>query len=140
LFFITEVLYHKNNFFRALHLTTHTNYTNAPIPAQAGILYVISVNYYVYILASKKNGILYVGFTSDLIKRTWSHKNKCADGFTSKYFVDKLVWFDMTTNKYSALNREKQIKKWNRQWKINLIEKENPEWRDLYDEITASGV
>jgi putative endonuclease len=98
------------------------------------------VNYYVYLLASKKNGTLYVGFTSDLIKRVWSHKNKCADGFTLKYGVDKLMWYESTPDRNAALYREKQIKKWNRQWKIELIQKENPNWKDLYEDITASGI
>ena len=91
--------------------------------------------YYVYIMASKKNGTLYLGMTSDLIKRVWQHKHDEIDGFTKKYGVHKLVWYEETTDVRDAIRREKQIKKWRRQWKINLIEKENPEWKDLYEEI-----
>ena len=89
--------------------------------------------YFVYILASKKNGVLYIGVTGDLIKRMWQHKNGLAEGFTKKYFVHKLVYFENTTNVMSAIKREKQLKKWNRDWKIQLIEKENPGWEDLYN-------
>lgn len=91
--------------------------------------------YFVYILASKKNGVLYIGVTGDLIKRMWQHKNGLAEGFTKKYFVHKLVYFENTTNVMSAIKREKQLKKWNRDWKIQLIEKENPGWEDLYNKI-----
>lgn len=87
--------------------------------------------YYVYILASKKNGTLYIGVTDDLIKRVWQHKNKLVDGFTKKYNVGKLVYFEITNDIRSAIMREKRIKKWNRQWKIELIEKNNPGWEDL---------
>ncbi len=92
-------------------------------------------NYYVYILASEKNGTLYIGVTSDLKKRIWQHKNKVIEGFTGKYNVDKLVWFTETSDVKSAILREKQMKRWNRAWKIRLIEEKNPMWRDLYDEI-----
>jgi len=88
--------------------------------------------YFVYILASQRNGTLYIGVTSDLLKRIWEHKNKVADGFTKKYNIDKLVYYEQTENVMSALEREKQLKKWNRDWKIKLIEKENPKWSDLY--------
>jgi putative endonuclease len=91
--------------------------------------------YYVYILASKKYGVLYIGVTSDLINRAWEHKNNFVDGFTKKYFVHKLVYFEMTTDVESAIKREKQLKKWHRQWKIDLIEKDNPEWLDLHPSI-----
>ncbi len=91
--------------------------------------------YYVYILASKRDGTLYIGVTNDLIKRVWEHKNKVADGFTKKYGVDKLVYYESTENIESAILREKQLKNWHRQWKINLIQSKNPEWRDLYEEI-----
>jgi len=93
-------------------------------------------SYYVYILASKKNGTLYIGFTSNLIKRVWEHKEKKADGFTKRYGVDRLVYFEQTPDVCSAIECEKRLKKWNRQWKIDLIEQENPEWRDLYDELS----
>ena len=87
----------------------------------------------VYILASGKNGTLYVGVTSDLCKRIWEHKNKVTEGFTKKYNVDQLVYFETHDEAESAITREKRIKKWNRNWKIRLIEKEIPEWKDLYD-------
>lgn len=91
--------------------------------------------YYVYILASKKNGVLYVGFTSELVGRTFQHKNNLAKGFTERYFVHRLVYFETHSDVNEAILREKQIKKWNRAWKIRLIEETNPEWKDLYDEI-----
>lgn len=93
--------------------------------------------YYVYILASKRNGTLYIGITNDLIKRVWQHKNKLVDGFTKKYGVDKLVYFEDTSDVMSAIAREKQLKNWHRQWKINLIQSKNPEWRDLYQDIVG---
>ena len=88
--------------------------------------------YYVYILASKRNGTLYIGVTNDLKRRVYEHKEKIVDGFTKEYGVDMLVYFEMTPDVRSAIEREKAIKKWNRQWKINLIEKENGGWKDLY--------
>ncbi len=91
--------------------------------------------YCVYILASKRNGTLYIGVTSNLKKIIWEHKEKMVEGFTKKYNVNKLVHFEQTENVHSALQREKQLKKWNREWKINLIEEENPEWEDLYNKI-----
>ena len=91
--------------------------------------------YCVYILASKKNGVLYIGVTSNLQKRIWEHKNNVVEGFTKKYFVHKLVYFEQTSDVNSALLREKQLKKWKREWKINLIEKENPFWKDLYETL-----
>lgn len=92
--------------------------------------------YCVYILASDRNGTLYIGVTSDLLKRVWEHKNKKAEGFTKKYNVEKLVYYEQTSDVMSALNREKQMKKWNRAWKIRLIEKKNPKWDDLYLALT----
>ena len=89
----------------------------------------------VYILASQRNGTLYIGVTSDLVKRVWEHKNDLVDGFTKKYGVHQLMYFEMHEDMASAIQREKQLKKWNRDWKIDLIEKDNPEWRDLYDSI-----
>ena len=86
-------------------------------------------------LASKPNGTLYIGVTSDLVKRVWKHKNDQADGFTKKYKIHNLVWFEQHDEMVSAITREKQIKKWNRQWKIRLINELNPTWRDLYPEI-----
>ena len=87
---------------------------------------------FVYILANKKNGTLYVGVTSDLIKRIWEHKNHLVDGFTKKYEVNALVYYEMHESIKAAILREKQIKKWRRQWKVNLIEKDNIMWKDLY--------
>lgn len=87
--------------------------------------------YYIYILASQKNGTLYIGVTNDLERRVFEHKNKINPGFTSKYNVDKLVYFEAFGLIKDAIAREKQLKKWNRQWKINLIEEENQDWKDL---------
>lgn len=91
--------------------------------------------YFVYILASKKNGTLYIGVTSDLLGRVWQHKNKVVDGFTKRYTVDKLVYYEQTEDARSALTREKQLKNWKRQWKMELIEKENSKWCDLYKDL-----
>ena len=88
--------------------------------------------YYVYILASKRNGTLYTGMTSDLVKRIWQHKNNMVDGFTKKYHVTLLVYFEVHRLAEEALKREKQIKKWKRTWKLKLIEERNPNWDDLY--------
>ena len=89
----------------------------------------------VYVLASKRNGTLYVGVTSDLIKRVYEHKHGLADGFTKKYKIHRLVYFEMHEDMNAAITREKQIKKWNRAWKLELIEKNNPAWKDLYESI-----
>jgi putative endonuclease len=93
------------------------------------------MQYYVYILASKKNGTLYIGVTSDLIRRVYEHKNDFVEGFTKKYAVHDLVYFETTASVESAITREKQLKKWNRAWKISLIEKSNPAWNDLYPDL-----
>ena len=93
--------------------------------------------FYVYLLASQQNGTLYTGVTSDLVKRVWEHREEVVEGFTSKYGVKDLVWFEVHDNALSAITREKQLKKWNREWKINLIQQENPTWRDLYADITS---
>ena len=87
----------------------------------------------VYLLASKRNGTLYVGVTSNLQNRTWIHKNESVEGFTKKYGVHRLVYYELHPNMISAIIREKQIKKWNRAWKIELIEAQNPDWRDLWE-------
>lgn len=92
-------------------------------------------SYYVYILASRKNGTLYIGVTDNLIKRVYEHKRDLVHGFTKMYQVHELVYFEQTSDINSAIQREKQMKKWKREWKIRLIEKENPEWKDLYKEI-----
>jgi len=89
--------------------------------------------YYVYILASKRNGTLYIGVTSDLIRRVYEHRNKVLPGFTSKYNVGMLVHFEEFKDIESAISREKQLKKWNRKWKLELIEEWNPGWKDLYE-------
>jgi len=89
----------------------------------------------VYILASQRNGTLYVGVTSNLVKRTWEHKSDFVESFTKKYGVHILVYYEPHADIASAITREKQIKKWNRAWKIELIEAGNPEWRDLWLEI-----
>ncbi len=91
--------------------------------------------YFVYILASKRNGTLYIGVTSDLIKRIWQHKAKIVSGFTADYDVNILVYYELHNQIALAIKREKQIKKWNRTWKLELIERNNPDWRDLYEEI-----
>ncbi len=93
-------------------------------------------HYYVYILASKINGTLYVGVTNDLIRRVFEHKNNVVPGFTKRYDVHLLVYFEETNDIESAIHREKQLKKWRRSWKLNLINGTNPDWEDLWEEIT----
>lgn len=95
--------------------------------------------YYVYILASKKNGTLYTGVTSNLTKRVYDHKQKIIEGFTKRYDVTHLVYFAETNNIKEAILKEKQIKNWKRTWKIDLIEKNNPNWKDLYNDLIDSG-
>jgi putative endonuclease len=89
----------------------------------------------VYILASKRNGTLYIGVTSNLVQRIWQHKEGLVEGFTKKYNIKLLVYFEVHETVESAITREKQMKKWERAWKIKLIERNNPEWRDLTDMI-----
>ena len=89
----------------------------------------------VYILASRRHGTIYVGVTIDLVNRVWEHKNNVVEGFTKKYGVHELVYFEMHADMAQAIQREKRIKKWNRAWKIELIEKENPDWNDLWPQI-----
>ena len=91
--------------------------------------------YYVYLLASKRNGTLYTGVTGDLIKRVYQHKNDQVEGFTKKYGVHILAYYEIHSDVTQAITREKQIKKWKRQWKLNLIEKHNPDWEDLYYDL-----
>lgn len=93
------------------------------------------MTFYVYILANKKNGTLYVGMTDDLVKRVWQHRTGLNEGFTKRYGIKTLVWFEVHESRDSAFSREQQIKKWNRAWKLELIEKENAGWRDLWSEI-----
>ncbi len=94
-------------------------------------------SYYVYILASHRNGTLYVGVTSDILRRIYEHKNDVTGGFTSTYNVKTLVWFDETPDITEAIRQEKRVKKWPRAWKVNLIETHNPQWRDLYPELLS---
>lgn len=89
----------------------------------------------VYMMGSSRNGTLYIGVTSDLVKRTWQHKNEVIEGFTEKYSVHLLVWYEVHENMESAISREKALKKWNRIWKLRLIEQFNPEWQDLYEQL-----
>lgn len=89
----------------------------------------------VYILASQRNGTLYIGVTSNLAQRIYQHKAHLAQGFTERYDVSRLVWYELHETMESAITREKQLKKWNRQWKLRLIEENNPTWRDLWLEI-----
>ena len=92
---------------------------------------------YVYILASKAYGTLYVGVTSNLARRVFEHRNGVVSGFSKEYGVKRLVWYEVHQEIMGAILREKQIKKWNRDWKVNLIQESNPDWRDLYDEIAT---
>ena len=91
--------------------------------------------YFVYILASKKNGVLYIGVTNDLVRRVYEHKNNMIKGFTKKYNVHRLIYYETFNDPYHAIQREKRLKKWNRDWKTRLIKKGNPEWKDLYDTL-----
>lgn len=91
----------------------------------------------VYILASKRNGTLYVGVTGNLVQRIWQHRNDVMDGFSKEYCVHLLVYFELHSDIEAAITREKRIKNWNRAWKLKLIEKSNPEWGDLWDQIVA---
>ena len=91
--------------------------------------------FYVYILCSKRNGTLYIGVTSDLVKRVYEHKFNLVEGFSKKYNVHCLVWYETHDSAESAITREKQIKKWKRMWKLKVIEQNNPDWNDLYETI-----
>ncbi len=92
---------------------------------------------YVYILASGRYGTLYIGVTSTVVKRVDQHRREAVAGFTQRYGVKKLVWYEVHTDMLSAIRREKQLKKWNRTWKIELVQKTNPLWRDLFEDFTA---
>jgi putative endonuclease len=108
------------------------------IPAQAGIqgkIKMVNKQPAVYILASKRNGTLYIGVTSDLVKRIWEHKNNFVEGFTNRYDVHHLVWYELHEEMASAIERERNLKEWKRSWKLRLIESSNPDWQDLYDTI-----
>jgi putative endonuclease len=92
--------------------------------------------FFVYMLASKRNGTLYTGMTDDIVKRVWQHRNDVVDGFAKDHGVKALVWYEIHETREAALTRERQIKKWNRTWKLELIEMNNPAWQDLWSEIT----
>jgi putative endonuclease len=96
----------------------------------------VDKRFWVYMLASQHNGTLYIGSTSDLIRRVHEHRSGAMDGFTKQYAVHLLVWFEEHTTPVAMVTRERQLKKWNREWKIRLIERANPDWRDLFDSIT----
>ena len=89
----------------------------------------------VYLLASRRNGTLYTGVTSNLVKRVWEHKHDVVEGFTKRYGVHRLVWYELQPDMESAIGREKAIKEWKRRWKLELIESLNPDWRDLFEEL-----
>jgi putative endonuclease len=91
--------------------------------------------YYVYILASRRDGAIYVGITNDLVRRIYEHRIKAVPGFTSKYNITRLVWFEVYDDPIFAISREKELKKWRRDWKVQLIETQNPNWNDLYESI-----
>ncbi|HEX9214115.1 MAG TPA: GIY-YIG nuclease family protein [Bradyrhizobium sp.] len=93
--------------------------------------------YYVYLLASKKYGTLYIGVTNDIVRRIHEHKSKVVAGFSKRYSVDRLVWFEIYDDPVAAIEREKELKKWRREWKVRLIEKQNPQWIDLYPQIAS---
>ena len=95
------------------------------------------MSFYVYILASRPNGTIYTGSTDSLVKRVWQHRNGLVAGFTRQHAVKMLVWYEEHESRAAALLRERQLKKWNRGWKLALIEKANPRWRDLWNEITS---
>ena len=92
--------------------------------------------FFVYILANKRNGTLYIGMTDDLVKRVWQHRNEVVPGFSKRYGVKTLVWYETLESRESAFTRERQHKKWNRKWKLELIEAANPSWRDLAEKLT----
>ena len=92
-------------------------------------------NHYIYILTNNHNNVLYIGVTSNIIKRIWEHKNKIVKGFTAKYNVNKLVYYESTESIESAIAREKQLKRWHKKWKEDLINKNNPTWKDLYESL-----
>ena len=95
------------------------------------------MSFYVYILASRRNGTLYIGMTDDLPKRVWQHREGMLPGFTKRYDVKTLVWMEEHDSRESAFLRERQLKKWNRDWKLRLIENDNPNWRDLWGDLNA---
>lgn len=108
------------------------------MPAQAGIQKVMNEKTsYVYILTNKRNGTLYTGVTSDLCRRMWEHKNGIYEGFSKKYDLKMLVWYEVYNDIKEAILKEKQIKKWERKWKLKIIEEMNPSWNDLYEKLNT---
>lgn len=105
------------------------------MPALRGHLVHMGKNYYVYIITNKKEGAFYIGMTSNLPKRIWEHKNKIVEGFSQKYNLNKLVYYEVFDTPEEAIKREKRLKKWDREWKLQAIEEFNPEWSDLYETI-----
>jgi putative endonuclease len=95
------------------------------------------MSYYVYIIASRRDGAIYIGVTNDLVRRVYEHRIKAVPSFASKYNITQLVWFEVYDDPVSAISREKELKKWKRAWKVQLIEKDNPEWQDLYESICS---
>jgi putative endonuclease len=95
----------------------------------------LGLAFYTYLLASNRNGTLYIGSTESIVVRTSQHKQKTRAGFTAKYGVDRLVWYEVHDTRSGAFHRERQIKKWERAWKLELIERSNPEWHDLFDDL-----
>ena len=95
------------------------------------------MSFFVYVLTSRRNGTLYVGMTDNLVRRLWEHRNGLIPGFTKKYGVKMLVWYELHGTRENAFQRERQLKKWNRAWKLRLIEEMNPQWRDLADEVLS---
>jgi putative endonuclease len=93
------------------------------------------MSYYVYIIASRKDGAIYLGVTNDIVRRIYEHRTKAGRGFASKYNITRLVWFEIYDDPISAITREKELKKWKRSWKVQLIEAQNPQWDDLYESI-----
>ena len=118
----SDAIRRKQHFFAALKELTKEASSMSKEPA-------------VYILAGKRNGTLYIGVTSDLVKRVWEHKNNMVEGFTKRYGVHQLVWYELHDNMESAIEREKRLKNWKRAWKLKLIEGVNPDWEDLYHRI-----
>ena len=96
-----------------------------------------AMSYYVHLLASRKDGAIYIGVTNDLVRRVYEHRIKAVSGFTSKYNITQLVWFEIYDDPISAITREKELKKWKRGWKVQLIEAQNPQWLDLYESICS---
>ena len=95
------------------------------------------MSYYVYILASRKDGAIYVGVSNDVVRRIYEHRIKAVSSFTSRYNITRLVWFEIYDDPVSAISREKELKKWKRNWKVKLIEVQNPQWEDLYESICS---